>query len=132
MPLSTFLRNALRDHVYRTATYSKPATVYISLHTGDPGGTGVNEVSGGSYARVAVNTGDANWSASNPGEAANVAVVTFPAPTAAWGITTHVGSWDAPSGGNFLEYGQLAVPKTINNGDAAPSFAIGLLKALFS
>lgn len=34
---------------------------------------------------------------------------------------------DATSGGNMLIYAALTTPKTINNGDAAPSFAPGAL-----
>jgi hypothetical protein len=35
--------------------------------------------------------------------------------------------WDASSGGNLLVCDDLTVAKTINNGDAAPSFAIDAL-----
>lgn len=34
---------------------------------------------------------------------------------------------DAASGGNFLIFGALNTAKTINSGDAAPSFSIGNL-----
>jgi hypothetical protein len=35
--------------------------------------------------------------------------------------------WDASSGGNAWAYSSLTTNKTINNGDAAPSFAAGAL-----
>jgi len=34
---------------------------------------------------------------------------------------------DASPPGNFYLYGALITPKTVNNGDAAPSFAAGAL-----
>ena len=40
---------------------------------------------------------------------------------------THVGVYDATSGGNLLFYTALTVSKTVNNGDAEPSFAAGSL-----
>lgn len=125
--MSTYLRNQLRDHLFRDASFTKPSELWISAHTGDPGLTGLNEVSGGSYARVQRDPANANWSGDVEGETDNLAVITFPAPTADWGIVTYFGVWDAASGGNFILKGQLAIPKTINSGDQAPSFAIEAL-----
>ena len=126
MPMSDYLQDALRTLIFRTgAGLAKPAALHVSLHTANPtdAGTGT-EVSGGSYARVQRNPGDANWSAGTPtdGITNNVAAVTFPAPTANWGTVSHVAIWDAPSGGNMICYAALTTPKTVNNGDAAPSF----------
>ena len=129
--LSTYLRNLLRDHVFRTATFAKPTALHISLHTGDPGRTGANEVSGGSYARVSRAPLDANWTAPADGAVENAAAITFPAPTANWGVVTHAGVWDAAVAGNFLGRADVIPDKTINNGDPAPSFAIGALDFIF-
>lgn len=125
-----YLENQIVDHIFRTASYTKPTTLYVALFTAAPGETGGGtEVSGGSYARVAVSTGDANWAAPVSGNAttSNVNAITFPAPTAAWGSVTHWGVFDAASAGNLLIYAALATSKTVNNGDAAPSFAAGAL-----
>lgn len=86
-------------------------------------------MSGGSYARVQRDPLDANWtgvSATN-GLTDNAAALTFPAPTGNWGQVTHFAILDATSAGNFLVYGSLTTPKTVNSGDPAPSFAIGAL-----
>lgn len=108
--------------------------LYVSLHTADPtdAGTGA-EVAGGSYARVAVQPADANWTGASAtdGNTDNVAAITFPAPTANWGIVTHFGIWDRPTGGNLITFGTITPNKTINNGDSAPSFAIGALDVTF-
>lgn len=130
--LSTFLRNGLRDLIFRTgAGATKPGDLWVSLHTGDPGRTGANEVTGGSYARVQRDPLDANWSATADGHAENLAPITFPAPTANWGVVTHAGVWDTSSGGNFLGRADVTPDKTVNNGDPAPSFATGALDFTF-
>jgi hypothetical protein len=129
--LSTYLRNLLRDHVFRTATFAKPTALHISLHTGDPGRTGANEVTGGSYARVARAPLDANWTAPADGAVENAAAITFPSPTANWGSITHAGVWDAATAGNFLGRADVVPDKTVNASDPAPSFAIGALDFIF-
>jgi hypothetical protein len=62
-------------------------------------------------------------SSGSSGTTSNNAAITFPAPTANWGVVSHFGVYDATSGGNLLFWGALTVSKTINNGDASPSFA---------
>lgn len=133
--MSDYLEVELRKHIFRTGSFTKPSELHISLHTADPtddaSGT---EVSGGSYARVQRDPADANWtgaSATN-GLTDNAAAITFPSPTANWGVVTHFAIWDAASAGNMLIHGELTTPKTINNGDAAPSFATGDLDITFA
>ncbi len=133
--MSDYLEVELRKHIFRTGSMTKPAALYISLHTANPTDAASGaEVTGGSYARVQRDPLDANWSApdSTGGVTANVAAVTFPAPTANWGVVTHFGVWDAASAGNMVCYGALGTSKTINNGDAAPSFGAGSLVITFA
>ena len=131
--LSTYAADALRDLLFRTAAgLSKPAVLYVSLHAGDPGLTGANEVAVGSYGRVQRNPGDANWTdEAAPGTTKNVADITFPAPTANWGSITHAGIWDAATVGNFIARAPLAVAKTVNNGDAAFKLLAGNCTFIF-
>lgn len=132
--MSDYLEGELRKHIFRTGSFTKPTALYISLHTADPtdAGTGA-EVSGGGYARVQRDPADANWSGASAtdGLTDNVAAITFPAPTANWGVVTHFAIWDAATAGNMLIHGQLTTSKTINNGDPAPSFAAGALDITF-
>ena len=102
---------------------------WISLHTAAlvDAGTGA-EVSGGSYARKATATTDWTVSGTSPTQVANATAQAFPAPTANWGTVTDVGIWDAVTGGNLLYMATLTTSRTINNGDGAPSFAIGALQ----
>ena len=134
-----YLENKLIDHVFRGQAYTAPATLYVGLLTAAPSDTGGGtEVSGGSYARVGVGASLANWagtqsagstsaSSGTGGTTSNNGAITFPAPTANWGVVTHFGIYDAASAGNLLFYAALTTSKTINNGDAAPSFAAGAL-----
>lgn len=138
--LSDYLENKLIDALLRGQSYTMPATTYVALFTtndNDANSSAV-EVSGGSYARVAVTSSLANWagtqsagsttaSSGTGGTTSNNNAITFPAPTANWGTITGFGVFDASSSGNLLFYGALTTNKTVNNGDAAPSFAAGAL-----
>ena len=71
--------------------------------------------------------GSTTASSGTGGTTSNNAAVTFPAPTANWGSVSYFGIYDASTAGNLLFCAALTTAKTINNGDAAPSFAIGAL-----
>jgi len=117
--LSDFLEAALLNHVFRTTNYTKPVTVYVALFTAAPADAGGGtEVTGGAYARQALTSADATWAA--PGVAGlidNVAAITFPVASAAWGTITHLGLFDALTVGNLLMHGALTASKIIGNGD---------------
>lgn len=83
------------------------AVGYVSLHTGDPGSTGANEVVGGSpaYARKAV-----TWNSASGADLDNNANPTFDIPA---GTTiTHYGLQSASSGGTFYGGDALSAPET--------------------
>jgi hypothetical protein len=128
--LTNYTEDEVVKHIFRTGSFTKPAGLHVALFTAAPGEAGGGtEVTGGSYARVAAAPADATWAATAAGDGttSNLAAVTFPAPTAAWGVVTHWGIFDASTAGNLLVYAALTTPKTINSGDAAPSFGIGAL-----
>lgn len=140
---SDYLENKLIDHLFRTATFAKPAGLYIALFTGAPtDAAGGVEVTGGAYARVNLAPLDTNWKATQGGTSgassgtggvtANAVQITFPAPTANWGTVTHFGIFDAASAGNLLIWDALTAARTILNGDPAPSFAIDALQITVS
>ncbi len=136
---SDYLENKYLDFLFRAQTFTAPATIYVALLTAAPSDSGGGtEVSGGSYARVAVTSSLANWagtqsagsttaSTGTGGTTSNNAAITFPAPTGNWGVVTHFGLYDASTSGNLLYWAALTTSKTINNADAAPSYAIGAL-----
>ena len=131
--MSDYLETNLRAHVFRTASFTKPAGLWVSLHTADPldDGSGA-EADYGAYARVARAPLDANWTAASAtdGNTDNAAALTFPAATSGSNLVTHFGIWDAATLGNLICYGALTVSQTINTG-VTPSFAIGALDLTF-
>lgn len=95
----------------------------------------VTEVSGGAYARVQRDPADANWSAPDAtgGLTDNVAAITFPAPTANWGVIFGKFIADRSTGIDRCSFaGALTTPKTVNNADPAPSYAAGTLDIIFA
>jgi hypothetical protein len=128
--LSDYAEGKIIDHVFRTASFTKPSTIYLALYTVAPSDSGGGtEVTGGSYARVACGPLDADWAAPSAGNGttSNLVAFTFPTPTANWGTIVAVAIMDALTSGNQLAHGSLTASKTVNNGDAGPSFSIGSL-----
>ena len=132
--MTDYQENKIIDFVFRGQAYTPPGTWYMGLLTAAPSDSAAGtEVTGGSYARVAVTSSMSNWagtqgagtttaSSGTGGTTSNNGAITFPAPTANWGIVTHVGWYDAPTGGNLCYQAALATSKTVNNGDPAPTF----------
>lgn len=145
--MTDYLRNKLVDWLLRQQVFVPPSTLYIGLDTAAAGHTvasGTEVTAAGSYARIPYVSSLADWSgtqsagsttaSSGTGAAAtssNNAAIVFAAPTGNWGTINGWRAWDALSGGNPLFFGPMAVPKTVNNGDAAPSFVIGALALTF-
>lgn len=82
---------------------------YISLHTADPGETtGMNEVTGGTYARV-----QTTWPANATNSAITGSAVQLNVPS---GTTiTHWGLWSALTAGTFYYGGSLAASETFGS-----------------
>jgi hypothetical protein len=120
--MSNYLENAVINAVLRNTSYTSPTTVYVGLFTTDPTDAGSgNEVSGGSYARVAVTFG-----APSNGVSTNSAAVEFAQATGNWGTVAFIGLHDASTTGNLLFHTALDTSKTIETGDIF-KIAIGSL-----
>lgn len=132
--LSNYLENNLIDRILRGQSFTFPTDVYFGLLTSAPSDSGGGtEVSGGSYARVTIAASMANFagtqgagtttaSSGTSGTTSNNVNITFPTPTANWGVVSYVGVYDASTSGNLLLWGALTTPKTVNSGDAPPVF----------
>lgn len=136
--MSDYLENKLIDHIFRGTSFTAPVTLYVALFTtATDDASGGAEVSGGSYARVAITCNGTNWantqasgtgvSSGTGGVTSNSSAITFPAPTASWGTVTHFAIYDASTGGNRIVHGSLTASKTVNSGDPAPQFNAGAL-----
>ena len=118
--MSTYLENALVNHVLRNTAYTTPGTsVYVGLikyyetDKMEAGTLTSKEDFGGSYARVQV-TG---WDAPSDGATQNTGAITFPTATGDWGMVSGVIVSDTASAGNILLHGSLTTPRDVKNGD---------------
>jgi hypothetical protein len=81
-------------------------SLYVSLHTGDPGAGGnqtTNEATYTGYGRVGVARAAGGWTVA-ANQASNTGVVTFGACTAGSNTITHFGVGDASGGAGLLMY----------------------------
>ncbi len=105
-------------------------SLYIALHTGDPGEAGTattSECEYGSYARVAVARTVGGWTVSG-NVASNTALAQFPECASSTETVTHVSITTAASGASKILYsGQLTSPRSVSAG-IQPQFAIGALQ----
>lgn len=97
--MATWLETNAINFFLRNQAVTAPTTVYVSVHTGDPGDTGASEVTGGSMARQLCtftspgsgNTTDNNanleWDFTGQGASKTI---------------TYLGYWSAVTAGNFL------------------------------
>ena len=96
---SDYLETKILDHVFRGVTYTPPENVWLALFTSAPsdsgGGTQVGD-------RQVV-----SFAAASGRSAATEADVTF---TGVIGSVSHVGVFDAQTGGNLLSWGAVDEP----------------------
>ena len=104
-------------------------SLYVSLHTSDPGETGTqtsSEATYTSYARVAVARTSGGWTVSG-NSATNTATINFPACTGGSSTVTYFGIGANTSGtGQLLFSGALTASLAVSNG-ITPSFATSAL-----
>lgn len=124
---------------YGDATGIRGSTVagslYIGLHTADPGEAGTqltSEATYTGYARVAVARSSAGWTTSSPagvGTVVNAAVITFGMCVAGANTITHFTIGSSLSGaGDLALSGALTASLAVSTG-ITPSFAAGALTA---
>lgn len=104
-------------------------SLYVCLHTGDPGEAGVattSECAYGSYARVAVARSGAGWTVTG-NAVTNAALIQFPQCTSGSETATYFSITTASSGGTKILYrGALSASLAISSG-IQPQFAAGEL-----
>lgn len=114
MSFTNYLETEILDHVFGGSAYTAPSTLYLGLFTAAPGETGGGtevSTSGTAYARQSVaftTTGNTT---------SNTASVEYATATASFGTVSHVGVFDAATGGNLMAYATLASSKAIDTGD---------------
>lgn len=102
-------------------------SLFVSLHTADPGEAGdqtTSEATYTGYARVGVARSGAGWTVAG-NAVTNAAITAFPACTAGTNTITHFGVGSATSGAGILGFsGALNASLAVSNG-ITPSFDIG-------
>jgi hypothetical protein len=93
---------------------------YVSLHTADPGTTGASEVTGGTYARIAV-----AWNSPSSGSVTNSGAlsINLPASTTA----SYFGVWSASTAGTYYVGGALSPSVTTGGSAGVVSIAAAAL-----
>lgn len=113
--LSDYAEKLILDWMMTTGSATRPTSWYIALFTAAPSDSGGGtEVTGSGYARQSV-TFDAG--SSPGGTTQNSGAVSFTASGGNFGTVTHIGIFDAVSGGNLLWHGAMTASKTINDGE---------------
>lgn len=118
--------------IFKNIAFPIPTNIYLALFTADPTDTNVtaNEVqtsAWGDYVRKDAAAGGglaAGWTSPSGGGLSNAVAITFPANNGSSITITHIGLYDALTGGNLLFHGQLTNEKTLLTSDVL-SFAIG-------
>lgn len=112
MPATPYLKENLGNLLLREGSFVSPGQVYLGLATDitDEGET-ITEVSGGSYARQAI-----DFAAPVDGVFLSSGDIEFPVATANWGTVTYAVLYDASVLGNALWYAAIVDPRAINTG----------------
>lgn len=122
---SSFLEAAILDHTLGDTPYTAPANVWIALSTApfDPNATGaaLDEVTGGSYARVELTndvTSFPDAAGSDPAAKQIGVDVNFPTATADWGTILSGYIVDAATVGNVLYGADAVAPFPVASGSS--------------
>lgn len=114
MSFSNATETLVLNWLLTTGSATRPTAWHLALFTSNPAedasGTEVS-TSGTAYARQS-----AAFTVSG-NTASNTSAIEFPTATASYGTVSHVGVFDASTGGNLLAYAALTTSKAIDTGD---------------
>lgn len=120
---SDFTEVNVLNALLRGQTFAQATTIYVALHTADPGETGGNEANYPSYSRRdAANgeTADQGWTPPVSGNAycQNAKQLIWPPNDSGASVTiTHFSLWDAETSGNMLAHAALDTPRQLQPTD---------------
>ena len=111
---TTTLANKWLDTLSNTSYASGSATLFVKLHTGDPGAAGTANASQHTTRQ------SVSWAAAASGSKASTGtpswtIASLTAPTTE--SITHISLWDNVSAGNFLWSIAVTTPRSVSNGD---------------
>ena len=110
MSISNYAENKILDHVTGEAAWTMPTTVYVKLHTGDPGEPAT------SNAATEATRKSASWSAAASGSIATDTTLEW-TNVSTTETYSHWSLWDASTAGNALWSGALSASAAVTAGD---------------
>ena len=110
MSISNYAENKILDHVTGEASWTMPTTVYVKLHTGDPGEAATNNAATETTRKAA------SWSAAASGSIATDATIEW-TNVSTTETYSHWSLWDASTAGNALWTGALSASAAVTAGD---------------
>lgn len=129
---SDYLEQNIIQTTLRGQAMPVPTGTFVALFTSDPTDSGsgdeVDTAAWPAYERQDAAQGgsvDSGWTSPSDGVTSNAKALTFPANDGAGAVVvTHIGVYDAATGGNLLYHAPLTSSKTLQVGDVI-SFAVG-------
>lgn len=110
MSIANYAELKILDHLTGTTSWTAPSSVYIKLHTGDPGEDCTSNAATEDTREVVT------FSAAASGEIASAATVEW-TNVSTTETYSHWSLWDAATGGNALWYGALSSSAAVTAGD---------------
>lgn len=110
MSISNYAELKILDHTTGRAAWTAPTTVYLKLHTGDPGEDGT------SNAAAETSRQSVSWSAAASGSIGSSATVSW-TNVSTTETYSHWSLWDNASTGNCLWTGALSSSASVTAGD---------------
>ncbi len=129
MALTRHAESKILGLFYKGSQHVTLNKVYVGLYTTEitQEGEGVEVVTTDTgYKRQQVTFGDVTVDEEGYSVVSNTSVVDFGTATGDYGTVTHMGVFEAETGGNMLSYSECEKPKTILNGDSL-RFSVGQL-----
>ena len=103
-------------NIYRATNITAPATIYVKLHTGDPGASAASNASAVTTRQAIV------FAAPSAGSMALSTLSAFSMTTSE--TITHISLWDASTSGNFLQSIALTSGVPVINGSSLTFSAV--------
>lgn len=110
MSISNYAELEILDHLTGTASWTAPSSVYIKLHTGDPGEAGTSNAATEATRKVVT------FSAASSGAITSSATVEW-TNVSTTETYSHWSLWDASTAGNCLWTGALSSSAAVTAGD---------------
>jgi hypothetical protein len=119
MSISNYAELKILDHTTGKAAWTMPTTVYVKLHTADPGEAATSSAASETTRK------SVSWSSAASGSIVSSATVEWTS-VASTEVYTHWSLWDDSTAGNALWIGALSAPASVTAGDTFQITALTL------